>query len=78
MDRNRVERMLALGRRKRQDRLTDAEADELSALRREYLADFREGLRQQLDQVYIEQEDGSYRKLRMKTGTNDHKGDNDA
>lgn len=63
MDKERVQHMLALGRKKREGGLSDEETLELDALRREYLRDFREGFQQQLDHVYIEQDDGTYRKL---------------
>lgn len=66
MTKDRVEQMLALARRKREGGLNDSELTLLDALRQEYLRDFREGLAQQLDQVYLEQEDGSYRKLQKK------------
>ncbi len=66
MDKERVQWMLELGRRKREEGLSEGEAQELDALRQEYLKDFREGFQQQLDNVYIEQEDGTYQKLEKK------------
>lgn len=66
MTKDRVERMLGLARLKREGCLSDAELSELQALRQEYLRDFREGFARQLEQVYLEQEDGSYKKLEKK------------
>ena len=66
MDKERVAYMLSLSRKKREQSLSSAELIELEDLRREYLADFRDGFRQQLDNVYLQQEDGSYKKLEKK------------
>ncbi|NLD33522.1 MAG: DUF896 domain-containing protein [Clostridiales bacterium] len=66
MDKERVAYMLSLSRKKREQGLSSAELIELEDLRREYLADFRDGFRQQLDNVYLQQEDGSYKKLEKK------------
>ena len=43
--------------------LTDAELAERDALRKEYVAAFRESLRAQLDNTYIVEPDGTKRKL---------------
>jgi len=66
MDKERVDYMLSLSRKKREQGITSAEQIELDDLRREYLADFRQGFQQQLDNVYLQQEDGSYKKLEKK------------
>ena len=66
MDKERVQHMLALGKKKRGEGLNEQETQELDALRQEYLRDFREGFRQQLEHVYVEQDDGTYRKLEKK------------
>jgi len=66
VEKERVAYMLALGKKKREGTIEPAELEALTALRQEYLADFREGFRQQLENVYVEQEDGSYQKLRKK------------
>ncbi len=75
MDKARVELMLSLARRKREEGISDEEQLELDALRQEYLSDFRDGFKQQLDMVYLQQEDGSYQKLQKKPLTPDDKGD---
>jgi len=74
MDKERVNYMLSLSRKKREQGITSAEQIELDDLRREYLADFRQGFQQQLDNVYLEQEDGSYKKLEKKQSP-DHQGE---
>ena len=48
--------------------LTEAELQERAALRQEYVAAFRESLRAQLDNTYIETPDGRRTKLRPKKG----------
>ncbi|MHC1785685.1 MAG: DUF896 domain-containing protein [Christensenellales bacterium] len=75
MDKERVALMLALARKKREASLEDHEQAQLDAMRQEYLADFRAGFKQQLDQVYIQQEDGSFEKLPQKPPFPDKKGD---
>jgi uncharacterized protein YnzC (UPF0291/DUF896 family) len=70
MEKEIVERMLALARKKREEGpLTEQEGLELTALRQQYLEDFRKGFQQQLDNVYVQQEDGSYQKLQKKNLT---------
>ena len=67
MDKETVKHMLSLARKQREDSLGEEEALELAALRIAYMDDFRAGFKQQLDQIYIEQDDGSFQKLRQKT-----------
>ena len=66
MEKDRVAYMLSLAMKKRESTISDAELVLLEDLRREYLSDFREGFKQQLDQVYVQQDDGSYEKLKKK------------
>ena len=66
MEKDRVACMLSLAKKKRESTISDAELVLLEDLRREYLSDFREGFKQQLDQVYVQQDDGSYEKLKKK------------
>lgn len=66
MDRETVAHMLSLARKQRESSLSEQESIELTALRQAYLADFRAGFKQQLDNVCVEQDDGSYQKLRQK------------
>ena len=66
MEKDRVAYMLSLAKKKRESTISDAELVLLEDLRREYLSDFREGFKQQLEQVYVQQDDGSYEKLKKK------------
>lgn len=66
MEKDRVAYMLELAKKKREGTISDAELLLLSDLRIEYLSDFRDGFKQQLEKVYLQQEDGSYQKLRKK------------
>ena len=66
MEKDRVAYMLSLAQKKRESVISDAELILLEDLRREYLSDFREGFKHQLDQVYVQQDDGSYEKLKKK------------
>ena len=67
MEKDRVAYMLSLAKKKRESTISDAELILLEDLRREYLSDFREGFKQQLDQVYVQQDDGSYEQLKKKS-----------
>ena len=66
MTKEKVARINELARKKKTVGLTAAEAEEQAALRAEYLKDFRDGLRQQLDNTYIQYEDGRREKLPQK------------
>ena len=66
MEKDRVAYMLSLAKKKRESTISDAELILLEDLRREYLSDFRKGFKQQLDQVYVQQDDGSYEKQKKK------------
>ena len=66
MTKEKVARINELARKKKTVGLTEAELQEQAALRAEYLRDFREGLRQQLDNTYIQYEDGRKEKLTPK------------
>ncbi len=66
MQKELIERINALARKRKAEGLTQEERSEQAELRRQYLKAFREGMEAQLDQVWLEQEDGSYEKLRKK------------
>lgn len=66
MTKEKVARINELARKKKTVGLTAAELEEQAALRAEYLKDFREGFRQQLDNTYIQYEDGRREKLSPK------------
>lgn len=63
MTKEQVARINELARKKKTVGLTEGELAEQAALRAQYLKDFREGLRQQLDNTYIQYEDGRKEKL---------------
>lgn len=66
MEKEQVQRINELARKKKTVGLTLDEEKEQAALRQQYLRDFREGMKQMLDQVYIQQENGEYKKLEKK------------
>jgi len=61
-----VARINELARKKKTVGLTESEVQEQAELRAQYLKDFREGFRQQLDNTYIQYEDGTKVKLQQK------------
>lgn len=59
-------RINELARKKKTVGLTESELKEQAELRAQYLKDFREGFRRQLDNTYIQYEDGTRVKLEQK------------
>ena len=70
MEKKDIDRINELARKKKSVGLTERETREQERLRRQYIDEFKESLRSTLDQVYIQQEDGSYQKLQKKTPKN--------
>ena len=70
MEKEKIERINEMARKKKTVGLTVEELEEQAVLRRQYLDEFRESVRGTLDQVYIQQEDGSYKKLEKKPAKN--------
>lgn len=70
MDKKDIDRINELARKKKTVGLTEGEEEEQKRLRRRYIDEFKESLRSTLDQVYIQQEDGTYRKLQKKPPKN--------
>ena len=70
MEKEKIERINELARKKKTVGLTVEELEEQAVLRRQYLDELRESVRGTLDQVYIQQEDGSYKKLEKKPAKN--------
>ena len=66
MDKELINRINHLARKKKEIGLTGEEQAEQQALRKAYLRQFREGMEAVLDQVFIQNEDGEYEKLRKK------------
>ena len=63
-----VKRINALYHKAKAEGLTEAEKKEQAVLREEYVASFRRNLRSQLDQINIQNEDGSIENLGEKYG----------
>lgn len=70
MEKAQVDRINELARKKKTVGLTPEEVQEHEALRRQYIDEFKENLRLTLDSVYVQQEDGSYKKLEQKAKPN--------
>ena len=66
MTKEQVERINALARKSRAEGLTDAEKEEQFALRKQYIEEFRANVIQTLDNTYIQEPDGTKRKLEKK------------
>ncbi len=69
----RVARINALARKKREEGLTDGELAEQAALRAEYLRDFRQNMDAMLSNVVVERPDGTLGPLRKKPGAGNGK-----
>ena len=67
MEREKIERINELARKKKTVGLTEAEAQEQAVLRREYLDGFRANMEAVLAGVVIQQPDGSKTPLKKKT-----------
>lgn len=68
MDNKTIERINELARKAKADGLTEAEKKERDALRREYIASVRMNLRTQLDNIDVQEADGSITNLGEKYG----------
>ena len=66
MDQKKIERINDLARKKKAGGLTEAEAAEQAALRKEYLDGYRENLKAMLDSIVVEEKDGSRHPLKRK------------
>lgn len=63
-----IARINALYKKSKTEGLTPAEKEEQAALRQEFLADVRKNLKQQLDNIDMEEEDGTIVNLGEKYG----------
>lgn len=68
MDEKKIERINELYRKSKAEGLTDAEKKEQQLLRQEYIAAIRKNLRGQLDNISIQEADGSITDLGEKYG----------
>lgn len=66
MEQAKKDRISELTRISRERELTEAEKTEREVLRAEYLSEWREGVKQTLDNTYIQRPDGSREKLNRK------------
>lgn len=66
MENSKLERINELARLAKQRELTHDELAERDALRKEYIAEWREGARQVLENTYIQTPDGKKHKLQRK------------
>ena len=66
MVKEKIERINELARKKKAGGLTEAEAAEQAALRKEYLDEYRENLKAMLDGIVVQEKDGSRHPLKKK------------
>ena len=66
MDPKKIERINELARKKKSSGLTEAEAEEQAALRKEYLDGYRTNLKAMLDSIVVQEKDGSRHPLKRK------------
>ena len=66
MDPKKIERINELARKKKTSGLTEAEQQEQAALRKEYLDGYRENLKAMLDNIVVQEKDGTLHPLRKK------------
>jgi uncharacterized protein YnzC (UPF0291/DUF896 family) len=67
MEHEKIERINELARKKKTVGLTSAELEEQAALRAQYLKEFRQSMIATLENVRVEQEDGTYAPLKKKS-----------
>ena len=60
MVKEKIERINELARKKKAGGLTEAEAAEQAALRKEYLDEYRENLKAMLDGIVVQEKDGLF------------------
>lgn len=61
-----IERINALYRKSKAEGLTDEEKAEQDRLRKQYIAGFRQGMQNTLDNVYVVDKDGNEKKIEKK------------
>lgn len=66
MENEKIARINALAKKAKAEGLTDTEKAEQKALREEYIAGFRQGLKNQLDATVVLNPDGTAYRLREK------------
>ena len=66
MDPEKIKRINELARKKKAGALTEEEAAEQAALRKEYLDGYRQNLKAMLDSIVVEEKDGTRHPLKRK------------
>ena len=66
MDKAKIERINFLAKKSKTEGLTESEAMEQQALRKEYIASYVNNLKAQLENTYIVQPDGTKKKVTAK------------
>ena len=66
MIQEKLDRINELARLAKERELTEEESAERLALRKEYLAEWRQGIEQTLDNTYLDRGDGNLEKLKKK------------
>lgn len=66
MDKAKIERINFLAKKSKTEGLTESEAMEQQALRKEYIASYVNNLKAQLENTYIQDEQGNKTKLKKK------------
>lgn len=74
MDQNKIARINELYHKSKSEGLTEAEKNEQQVLRKEYIASFRRNLKVQLDNIDMEEADGTIVNLGEKYGNKLKKG----
>ncbi len=64
MTKEKVMRINELAKKAKTEKLSPAEAEEQKTLRNEYIAEMRQSLKSQLDNMYIQSPDGSIKKVK--------------
>ena len=72
MKQKKIDRINELARKKKAEGLTEAELEEQSILRREYVESFKRSLVSQLENTYIVEPDGTKRKVTAKDENTSH------
>ncbi len=61
-----LDRINALAKKSREEGLSDAEKEEQASLRKQYIAEFRQGMINTLEGIYIVDEKGNKKKVERK------------
>ncbi len=66
MEKEKIQRINELAKKRKAGGLTEEEAAEQEALRKEYISGFRDNLKQLLDSVVVQEPDGTRHALKKK------------